>query len=96
MSFDDAVALLRSWIGVPVVVRLDPEVSIMRGTLSELASDGIDGALFAVDAPERTGVAVALFRDGVGAIVRDGDQLVVEQGLVTVTVSPTGGPVAAR
>jgi hypothetical protein len=89
-AFDDAVAMLRSWVGEPVVVRLDPEGTVMHGRLTERVGAGADTALFALDGGGLTGVAVALFRDGVGAIVRDGDQLVVEQGRVTVTVARAG------
>lgn len=90
MNYDEAIALLRSWVGIPVVVRLEPEVSVMAGVLSELPGDGIDGVLFAVDAPQRTGVALALFRDAVTAAQVQAGALVVEQGQVTVTVTRSG------
>jgi hypothetical protein len=87
MSFDAAVAVLRGWEGETVVVRLEPEGSVMRGALSELDSEGVDGALFAVDREELSGVAVALFRDGARTVSSGPDELVVEQGRVTVTVT---------
>jgi hypothetical protein len=62
----------------------------MRGVLSELPAEGIDGALFAVDAQERTGIAVALFRDAVDSAREEDGALVVEQGVVTLTVTPAG------
>lgn len=90
MSFDAAVEVLRAWTGQPVVVRLEPEGTVMTGRLSELDSHGVDSALFALDEERLTGVAVALFRDAVGEVTREGDELVVEQGRVTVTVTRTG------
>lgn len=90
MSFDEVLARLRGWIGRRVVVRLEPETSVMNGVLSELPAEGIDGALFAVDAQERSGIAVALFRDAVDAAREEDGALVVEQGLVTVTVTLAG------
>ena len=91
MTYDDALALLRSWVGAPVVVELEPEGTVMEGRLAERDSAGIDGALFSLsredsDQRETTGVAVALFRDGVRSAERDCDQLVVEQGRMTVKV----------
>jgi hypothetical protein len=91
MTFDDALALLRSWVGAAVVVELEPEGTVMHGRLAERDSAGIDGALFSLsrddpDQRETTGVAVALFRDGVSSAAYDGDRLVVEQGRVTVKV----------
>src|SRR4051794_27580498 len=62
MAFEDAVAPLRSWLGEPVTVVLEPDGTVMRGPLSELGSEGTDGALFAVDAEHTSGVAIALFR----------------------------------
>jgi hypothetical protein len=89
MSFDDAVAVLRSWLGEPVVVTLEPDGTVMHGPLAELDSEGTDGALFAVDPDQTTGVAIALFRDGLRSAVREDDELVVVQGRVTVTVTRT-------
>jgi len=88
VSYDEAVARLRTWAGRRVVVRLEPETSVMEGVLSELPSEGLDGALFAVDAHVRSGIALALFRDGVDAAREEDGALVVEQGRVTVTVTP--------
>jgi hypothetical protein len=87
MSFEAAVGVLRAWAGEPVVVHLEPEGTVMTGVLSELDSEGVDGALFALDREQLSGVAVALFRDGVGSVVHEGDELVVEQGRMTVTVT---------
>jgi len=89
-AFDDAVAVLRSWIGEAVVIVLEPEGTVMHGQLSELGSQEGGEALFAVDAEQLTGVAVALFADGVRSATRAGDELVVQQGRMTVTVSRTG------
>jgi hypothetical protein len=90
MDFDAAVAVLRGWLGQPVTVELEPEGTRMAGRLSEIDATGTDGALFAVDAEHLSGVAVALFRDGVDAVRHEDDALVVQQGLVTVTVTRTG------
>lgn len=87
MGFDAAVAVLREWVGEPVVVALEPEGTRMAGRLSELGSAGTDGALFAVDAEQLSGVAIALFRDGVDSVAHQDDVLVVRQGQVTVTVT---------
>ena len=87
MSFEAAVGVLRAWVGEPVVVHLEPEGTLRTGVLSELDSHGVDGALFAVDREQLSGVAVALFRDGVGSVAHEGDELVVEQGRMTVTVT---------
>ena len=87
MSFDVAVAALRAWEGEHVVVRLEPEGSVMSGVLSELDAGGVEGALFAVDREQLSGVAVALFRDGARTVAATPGELVVEQGRVTVTVT---------
>jgi hypothetical protein len=88
VGYDRAVAVLRSWLGEPVVVHLDPDGTVMRGALSE--RDGDDStALFGVDTESMTGVAVALFRDGVDSVISSGDELVIRQGRVTVTVTRT-------
>jgi hypothetical protein len=92
MSFDSARGVLRSWEGEEVVVRLDPEGTVMAGPLAELESGGLDAALFAVDREHLSGVAIALFRDAVGRVTREGDRLVVEQGRVTLTVTRSSGP----
>ena len=89
MGYDAAVAVLRGWIGRAVLVSLEPEGTRMAGRLSELDATGADSALFAVDAEHLSGVAVALFRDGVDTIRHEGDRLVVDQGRVTVTVALT-------
>jgi hypothetical protein len=89
MSFDGAVAVLRSWLGDDVVVTLDPDGTVMRGALSELEG-GADSAMFAVDSRQTTGVAVALFRDGVLSATHDQERLVVRQGRMTFTVTRAG------
>jgi hypothetical protein len=89
-GFDEALVLLQAWTGTDVVVRLDPEGTVMAGRLTELDPAGIDGALFAVDGDRLTGVAVALFRDGVDSAAVEGDRLVVRQGRMTVTVTRSG------
>jgi hypothetical protein len=86
-EIDLALERLRSWIGLPVVVRLDPEGTVMAGALSELDPAGIDGALFALDGDQLSGVAIALFRDGVRSTVLQDDRLVIDQGRMTVTVT---------
>jgi hypothetical protein len=83
MTYDDVVALLRSWLGRAVVVELEPDGTVMEGRLAERDSTGIDGVLFTLST---SGVAVALFRDSVGSARYDADQLVVEQGRMTVKV----------
>ena len=89
--FDDAVAVLRSWLGTPVTVVLEPDGTVMEGALSELDSEGTDGAMFAVDAEHTTGVAIALFRDAIGAVETPGDgELVIHQGRMTVRVTCGG------
>lgn len=90
MGYDEAVAVLRAWVGRAVDVALEPEGTRMSGRLSELDSTGTDGALFALDAEQLSGVAVALFRDGVDAVREQDDTLVIEQGVVTVTVTLAG------
>jgi hypothetical protein len=89
--------VLRSWQGAAVVVELEPDGTVMEGRLAELDATGIDGALFALshDDPDRretTGVAIALFRDGVQSAKRSADELVVHQGRMTVTVRRAGSP----
>jgi hypothetical protein len=54
--------------------------------LSELDPAGVDGALFAVDEEELSGVAIALFRDSVEEGRLEGDRLEVRQGRVRLTV----------
>jgi hypothetical protein len=61
----------------------------MEGRLAELDAAGIDGALFSVSA---TGVAIALFRDGVQSAELKRDELVVRQGRMTVTVRRAESP----
>jgi hypothetical protein len=90
MGYEEAVAVLRSWLGDHVVVTLEPEGTVMRGSLSELDAGGADSAMFAVDPRQTTGVAVALFRDGVHSSSRQGDALVVQQGRMTVRVTREG------
>ena len=100
MTYDETLAVLRGWEAIPVVVELQPEGTVMSGRLAELDPTGIDGALFAVhrDAPggrETTGVAIALFRDGLRSAEQREDALVVEQGRMTVTVRPAPDPAGA-
>jgi hypothetical protein len=89
-GFEDAVAALRAWEGEHVVVRLDPDEAVMRGRLREIEQPGLDGAAFALADEETgmaaTGVAVALFRDAARTIEAGGDELVVEQGRVRITI----------
>ena len=91
MGYDHAVAVLRSWSGRPVVVHLAPEGTTMQGRLGELEPDGPDSAMFVLEGEDLTGVAIALFRDGVSSAAHDGDELVVQQGRVTVTVRRRDG-----
>ena len=89
--FDEAVAVLRSWLGAPVTVVLEPDGTVMHGTLSELDAAGVDGAMFAVDAEQTArGVAVTLFRDAVESAAVENDELVVHQGRMTVRVTCGG------
>ena len=86
MSFDEALEALRGWAGEEVAIELEPEGTVLTGRLAELDSAGVDGAMFAVDRERTTGVALALFRDGLRSAERDGDRLVARQGEVTATV----------
>jgi hypothetical protein len=90
MEFAAAVDQLRSWADRHVVVVLEPDHSVMEGRLHELDSTGTDGALFALDHPDRktTGVAVALFGDAFrGAHVDPEDgALHVLQGRIEIIV----------
>jgi hypothetical protein len=92
MDFDAAVAQVRSWCERTVEVVLEPDHSVMSGRLYEIDSQGLDGALFAVDHPERTttGVAVALFRDAFAGAELAGDRLRIAQGRNEITVRPLG------
>ena len=97
MTYDEVVAVLRSWRGTAVVVELEPDGTVMSGRLAERDSAGIDGALFSLaqDEPgrrETTGVAIALFRDGVRSAERRADALIVRQGRMTVTVRRAESP----
>lgn len=96
MTFDEAVAVLRAWIGEPVVVELAPEGTVLSGRLAELDPAGVDGALFALD-PERTsGIALALFRDGVDSARVEESRLEIRQGAVTATVTTCAGRRSGR
>ena len=88
MDFDAVLDTLRSWEGRPVVVVLEPDHSVMEGTLREIDSDGVDGAMFTVS-PTGVAVAVALFRDAFEGAGLDGDgALHVAQGRVEIIVTP--------
>ena len=97
-SFEDAVAVLRAWVGDPVLVRLDPDGAVMRGRLQEADATGLDGAAFALADDDgrvtATGLAIALFRDAARVVDRGRGHLVVEQGRVRITVRryPDAGP----
>jgi hypothetical protein len=92
VGFDEAVAVLRSWIGEQVVVVLEPEGTVMRGALAESAADGGGSALFRLEGEGLTGVAIALFADGVrDATLTGRDELVIRQGRMTVRVTTCGG-----
>jgi hypothetical protein len=95
VGFDDAVAVLRSWLGSEVVVVLEPEGTVMRGALSEIDA-GPGSAMFTVDGEQLTGVAIALFRDGLTEAALHDDELVVRQGRMTVRVTTCGGRRSAR
>jgi hypothetical protein len=89
-GFEDAVAVLRGWIGEQVVVRLDPDETVMRGRLHEIGQPDSETAEFAL-ADEQAGmapggVAIALFRDAARAVEAAPEMLVVEQGRVRITV----------
>lgn len=84
---------LRSWVGEHVVVVLEPDHSVMEGRLHELDSTGTDGALFALDHPDKktSGVAIALFRDAFQTAVLDADgALHVRQGRIEIIVTRQG------
>lgn len=87
--FDEALAVLRGWLGNRVVLTMLPEGTVLQGRLTALDAGGIDGALFALadgdGAP--SGVALALFRDAVVDVSRDGDDLVVRQGQMTLRIA---------
>lgn len=86
MTYDEAVAVLDGWTGREVTIHLAPEGTTMAGRLSSLDAEG----LYAVDADELTGIALALFRDGFGEAVLAEDTLTVRQGLVTATITCAG------
>jgi hypothetical protein len=93
VDFPAAVDQLRTWCGASVVVVVEPDHSVMEGRLHELDSTGTDGALFALDHPDRktSGVAVALFADAFhDARVDPADQaLHIRQGRMEIIVTPT-------
>ena len=86
MTYDDALAVLRSWGGRDVTIHLEPEGTTMDGVLSALDGEGF----FAVDAERTSGVALALFRDGFEEAALEGEALTIRQGLVTATVTCGG------
>lgn len=92
MDFPAAVDQLRTWCDEHVVVVLEPDHSVMEGRLHELDSTGTDGALFALDHPDRktTGVAVALFRDAFHEAHLEGGALHVRQGRIEIIVTLAG------
>jgi hypothetical protein len=83
---------LRSWVDEHVVVVLEPDHSVMEGRLHELDSTGTDGALFALDHPDRktTGVALALFHDAFQEARLVDGALHVVQGRIEIVVTPQG------
>lgn len=95
MGFDDAVAVLRSWLGTEVVVVLEPEGTVMRGALAEIDAEP-STAMFTVGGDRLTGVAIALFADGVRDAALDDGELVIHQGRMTVRVTTCGGRRSAR
>jgi hypothetical protein len=90
MEYAAAVDQLRRWRDEDVVVVIEPDHSVMSGRLHELDSTGTDGALFAVDNPQRktSGVAIALFRDAFAEASLDpkDGSLHVHQGRVEIIV----------
>lgn len=97
MDFPEAVDQLRAWCGEHVVVVLEPDHSVMEGRLHELDSTGTDGALFALDHPDRktSGVAIALFENAFHQARVDPDgALHVHQGRIEIIVTPQGGTAA--
>jgi hypothetical protein len=94
-GFEDAVAVLRGWAGEQVVVRLDPDETVMRGRLLEFEQPGLDGVAFALADDETgmaaTGVAIALFPDAAQMLDASAETLVVEQGRVRITVQREDG-----
>lgn len=99
MTYDDALAALRSWCSQAVVIVLEPEGSVMQGRLQEIDADGVDGAMFAVDGAadsgaRTTGVAIALFRDAFASAELAGDLLRVRQGRVEIIVRRQAGTAA--
>ncbi len=96
MTFDELLDALRAWLGEPVELTLLPEGTVLRGRLVALDAAGIDGALFALadgDGAE-SGVALALFRDGVTEARREDGELVVLQGQMTHRVRRADAPQA--
>lgn len=88
MSFDETLQALRGWLDEPVVLTMLPEGTVLRGRLEELDAAGIDGALFALADGDGApgGIALALFRDGIVEARRDGDEIVVRQGQMTLEI----------
>jgi hypothetical protein len=95
-AYHDAVSVLRSWLGRTVVVELLPEGTVMRGVLSERDEEGPETALFAVDGERLTGVALALFADGVAAAELTGPTLTIRQGRMTLRVTTCAGRRSGR
>jgi hypothetical protein len=85
VTYDGAITRLEGWLGEPVVLTLLPEGTVLRGRLTQIDAAGIDGALFGLadgdGAP--SGVALALFRDGVDEVNEEDGELVVRQGQMT-------------
>ena len=74
---------------------LEPEGTVMRGVLGEREADA-GCAMFTVDEQQLSGVAIALFEDGVEEASLSDGELVVRQGLVTVRVTTCGGRRSGR
>lgn len=101
MDFEAALNQLRMWCDRPVTIVVEPDHSVMEGRLRELDATGIDGAMFAVDHPQRrtTGVAVALFRDAFGSARLEDGVLTIRQGRMEIIVLDRAGreaPAPAR
>lgn len=95
-AYDHAVSVLRSWLGQRVLVELLPEGTVMRGALSERDDAAAGTALFALDGERLTGVALALFADGVASAELADGTLTIRQGRMTLRVTTCGGRRSGR